>query len=153
MSQMYDNYFSCHTVMSCHKNLIFSSHVKKSCHDMSQMSDIQYSCHTVMTCQVTNFCYSILMLHSHVISQKFLVFSTHATQSFHVMSQMFNNQYTWHTVKSCHKYLIFSYLVTNISFTNFWYLVLMSHGHVMSCHKYLIFSTHVIQSCHVKNDW
>ena len=46
MSQMSDNQYSCRTVMSCHKYLMYSTHITVSFHVMSQISDIQYSCQT-----------------------------------------------------------------------------------------------------------
>ena len=123
-----------------------------------------------MSWYIKNIWYTVLMSHIHVTSRhKYMIFSTHVTQSYHVISQMSDIQYSYHTVMSCHKCLIFSTNVTqtckvlshisDIKFsyhtvmlcyvTNAWYPVIMSHKHVMSCHKYLIFILmHKVMSCH-----
>ena len=135
---------------SCHKCLIISTHVTQSCHFTNDF--IQYSCHTVMSCNkclifstfsqcshVKNVWYSELISHCHAMTyHKRLIFSTHVTQTCHVLWKMSVIQY------SCHKF---------IHVTKVCYSVLMLHSRAMSCHKCLIFSNYITQSCHVTNFW
>ena len=121
--------------MSCHKCLIFSTHVTKPCHGTPQIPNIQYSYHIFMSRHATNILYSVLMSHMHVITLKSdIQDSCHSVMSCHVISRMSDIQYSNHTDMSCHKW---------------WYSVLMSHRYEMSCHVYLIFSTHDRKSCYV----
>ena len=113
--------------------ILFSTLVTGSFH----VTNIQYI--FTMYSHVKNVWYSELMSHCHAMTyHKRLIFSTHVTQTCHVLSQMSVIQY------SCHKL---------IHATKLCYSVLMLHSHTMSRHKCLIFSNYITQSCHVTNFW
>ena len=152
--------------MSCYKCLIFSTHVIQS----FQATNIWY--HFTQSCQVNscqNVWYSGLLSYIHIMSQmsdnqysfrkvmschKYLIYSTHITQSFHVMSQISDIQYSCQTYMNCHKCLIFSTQVTqSCDFTNVWYSVFMSHSHVMTQISDIHYSWNTVMQSHVTNIW
>ena len=168
MLQMSDNQYSFHTIKSFHVTKIWYCILMLKRQVMSQNSVIQYSCHKVMSCnvipQISDIQYSY---HSITSCYKFLLVSTHKTQSCHVTN-------VWYSVLISHSWNVMSQKFDiHYSFshschvTNIWYSVLMTQIHVMSqmtdieysfhtamsCHEYLIFNTHVTQTYNVKIFW
>ena len=176
--------FSTHTTHSCHvtnvwfrytcqraltcdfTNTLYSVHISQS-HIMSQMSAVQYSHHRIMSrhVKISDIQYSC---HTVKTIQKFLKISTHVTLSClatsvwytvfishsHVMLQMSDNQYSFHTIKSFHVTTIWYYILMLKRHVMSQNLIFSTHAtkscYVISYHKYLTFSTHITESCHVK---